>query len=145
MCILCWRRTREDDTEFIQWSYRYSERVRRHGVLGIERRVRTGVGEAWVRWEGSAGWPEHYSHTWDMFLIPGSLTWRIIPVHILGLLHTWKQDGDNGDIATVSDPEEWRLGIAPATTQGCAQQSPPANGGSTSSVSSASIGMINIV
>jgi hypothetical protein len=25
MCILCWRRTGEDDTEFIQWSSRYSE------------------------------------------------------------------------------------------------------------------------
>jgi hypothetical protein len=50
----------------------------------------------------------------------GPLTRWIIPVYISGLLHTWEQDCDNGDIATGSDREEWRLGAAHATPRGCA-------------------------
>jgi hypothetical protein len=118
LCILCWRRTREYDTEFIQWSCRNSERVRWHGALDIERRVRVGVGEAWVRGEDSVGWPERNSDTWDVFLILGSLTRGIISGHISGQGLTWQEDGDNGDVATGWERDEWRLGAAHAITRG---------------------------
>jgi hypothetical protein len=158
MCILCWRRTGEDDAEFIQWSCHHAERLRRHCELGTERRVRTGVGEVWVRGEGSAGWPERYSCSWDVFLVPGSLTRGTFSGHISGLGRTWQEDGDNGDVAIGwererNDTLEQRLrqlevvltsmGVSHVATS--AQQSLPANGDSTSSVSSAPACMINIV
>jgi len=69
MCILCWRHAGEDDARFIQWSCCHAERLRWHGALGTERLVWIGSWEAWVCWEGSAGWVERYFCSWDVFLV----------------------------------------------------------------------------
>jgi hypothetical protein len=118
MCILCWWRTGEDDAEFIHWSSHQVERLTRHGALGTERRVRTGDWEAWVRREGSAGWAERYSCSWDVFLVQVSLIGGSIRGHVPGF--GWTCPGGVGFAggATCRAREKRWLGAAHATVRG---------------------------
>jgi hypothetical protein len=118
MCILCWRRTGDDDAGLIQWSCYHTERLKWHGALGTERRVRTGGWEAWVRGEGSAGWAERYSCLWDVFLVQGSLIRGTIWGHILGLGRTCLADGGNADDVTCWVRDEWHLGAVHVRIRG---------------------------
>jgi hypothetical protein len=117
MSFSCWRRTGEDDAEFIQWSSRHAEHLSGHGAVGTERRVRTGGWEAWVRGEGSAGWAERYTCSRDMFLIQASLTGGTIWGHVSGLGRTRPEDGINPSGVTGWAREEWCVGAAHATVR----------------------------
>jgi hypothetical protein len=116
--ISCWRRTGEDDAEFIQWFCRHAKRLSRHGALSTKRRVRTGGWEAWVRGESSAGWAERYSCLGYMFLIHASLIGGTIWGHVSGLGRIRPEDGRNASGATGWAREEWCVGAAHVRIRG---------------------------
>jgi hypothetical protein len=118
MCILCWWRIGEDVAEFIHWSCCHAERFTGQGALGIERCVRTGDWEAWVRGEGSTSWVECYYCSWDVFLVQVSFTGGSIRGHVPGFGWTCPGGGGFAGGATCGAREKRQLGAAHARVRG---------------------------